>query len=105
MNFAFSQLHINKRHIRQSFLTLLLFCATLFVHSEHYAQVELDGISNFELHDCHLCQQGIDSPPRALALYPASAGIVNISKVDIINAVFISATYVYPPLRAPPMFL
>lgn len=104
MNSALSQFNINKRHIRQSFLTLLLFCATFFAHSEHYAQVEFDGLANFELHDCHLCQQGIDSPPRTLALYPVSTGMVNISTVAIINAVFISATHVYPLLRAPPRF-
>jgi hypothetical protein len=105
MNLALSQLQTNKRQIRQSILTLLLFCATFFVHSEHYVQVESDVLSSFEKHDCHLCQQGIDSPPRALALNPASNGIVNISKVDIINTAFISATHVYPPLRAPPNFL
>jgi hypothetical protein len=105
MDFSLSQLYINKRHIRQSVLTLLLFCATFFAHSEHYTQVEFDGLSNFELHDCHLCQQGIDSPPRALAIYPVSTGRVNVSEVDITNAVFISATHVYPPLRAPPIFL
>lgn len=105
MNSALSQQQLNKRHIRQSVLTLLLFCAALFVHSEHYAQVESDGLANIELHDCHLCQQGIDSPPRSLALYPVSIAIINISNVAIINAVFISATHVYPPLRAPPTFL
>jgi len=100
MNFALSQLQINKRQIRQSVLTLLLFCATLFVHSEHYAQVEFDAFANFEQHDCNLCQQGIDSPPSPLRLYPISSGITNFNKVRII-----STAYVYPPLRAPPSLL
>ena len=105
MNFALSQLQINKRQIRQSVLTLVLFCATLFVHSEHYAQLEFDAFANFEQHDCNLCQQGIDSPPSPIRLYPISSGITNFNKVRIINLELISPAYVYPPLRAPPSLL
>ncbi len=105
MNCVLSQLKIKKRQIRQSVLTLLLFCMTLFVHSEHYAQVEIDALTSFEQHDCHLCQQGIDSPPRSLALYPVSTAIATLCKAHIIKAVYISSLHVYPPLRAPPTFL
>jgi hypothetical protein len=103
MNLVSSQHKIRKRQIWQSVLTLLLFCASLYVHSEHYVQVEVDGFSNFELHDCHLCQQGIDPSISSIDLYPVAAGITNFSKTSIVNAEFISATYVSPPLRAPPM--
>jgi len=102
MNFASSQHKIRNRQICQSVLTLLLFCASLYVHSEHYAQVEVDGFSNFELHDCHLCQQGIDPSISSINLYPVAAANTNFSKTSIVNAEFFSATYVYPPLRAPP---
>lgn len=109
MNFTLpqyqSRLQINKRQIRQSILTLLLFCVTLFVHSEHYAQVEFDLLSNFEVHDCHLCQQGIDSPPSSIKLYPVSTSTINIGKVKISNVMLISSAYVSPQLRAPPSFL
>jgi len=105
MSFALSQLQINERQIRQSVLTLLLFCATLFVHSEHYAQVEFNAFANFEQHDCNLCQQGIDSPPSAIRLYPISLGITNFDKIRIIKLELISPAYAYPPLRAPPNFL
>jgi len=102
MNYASLQHKISKRQVCQSVLTLLLFCASLYVHSEHYVQVEVDGFSNFELHDCHLCQQGIDPSISSVDLYPVAAGITNFSKASIVNTEFISATYVYPPLRAPP---
>ena len=105
MNFALSQLQINKRQIRQSVLTLLLFCATLFVHSEHYAQVEFDAFASFEQHDCNLCQQGIDTPPSPIRLYSISSGITNFDKIRIINLELISPAYLYPPLRAPPRSL
>jgi hypothetical protein len=105
MNFALSQLQINQRQIRQSVLTLLLFCVTLFVHSEHYAQVEFDVFTSFEQHDCNLCQQGIDTPPSPIRLYPISSGITNFDKIRISNLELISSAYVYPPLRAPPSFL
>jgi len=102
MGITSSQHQISKRQICQSVLTLLLFCASLYVHSEHYAEVEIDVFSNFELHDCHLCQQSIDPSITSIDLYPVAAGIANFSKGSIVNPEFISATYVYPPLRAPP---
>ena len=105
MKFTLSQLQMNKRQIRQSALTLLLFCVTLFVHSKHYTQVEFDSFSSFEQHDCNLCQQGIDSPPSPISLYPISSGITNFDKIRIINFELISPDYVYPSLRAPPSFL
>ncbi|NQZ25868.1 MAG: hypothetical protein HRT55_06080 [Colwellia sp.] len=106
MNYALAirqlRLLINKRQIRQSVLTLLLFCATFFAHSEHYTQVEFDAFSNFEQHDCHLCQQGIDSPPNSIGLYLVSTGIASIIKVRIIRVVLATSAYVTPQLRAPP---
>mgnify|MGYP000222854175 CR=1 FL=1 len=104
MNLALSQLQINERQIRQSVLTLLLFCAMLFVHSEHYAQVEFDAFTSFEQHDCNLCQQGIDTPPSPIRLYPISSGITSFDKFRLINLELNSPAYIYPPLRAPPRF-
>jgi hypothetical protein len=102
MNYAALQHKISKRKICQSVLTLLLFCVSLYAHSGHYVQVEVSGFSNFELHDCHLCQQGIDPSISSIDLYPVTAGITYFSKSSIVNAEFISAAYIYPPLRAPP---
>jgi len=104
MNFALSQLQTNKQQIRQSFFTLLLFCATLFFHSEHYVDVAPDTITSFELHDCHLCQQGIDTPPNTTGLSPVLLSIANISKTCITDVLFTAPDHIYPPLRAPPRF-
>lgn len=84
---------------------LLLFCATFIAHSEHYTQVEFELYSTFEQHDCHLCQQGIDSPPKPLRLIPVSTGITNIDKIKIIDEMLVVATYISPQLRAPPSHL
>ena len=109
MNYALAirqlRLLINKRQIRQSVLTLLLFCATFFAHSEHFTQVEFDAFASFEQHDCHLCQQGIDSPPKSIGIYLVSTGRSSINQVRIIRIVFASPAYVTPPLRAPPSSL
>ncbi|HBY85012.1 MAG TPA: hypothetical protein DEO86_03980 [Colwellia sp.] len=105
MNFTLSQLQTYQRQIRQSVLTLMLFCAMLFVHSEHYAQVEFDAFASFEQHDCNLCQQGIDTPPSPIKLYPISSGLINYGKTRIIRLELLSSAYVYPLLRAPPSFL
>lgn len=102
MNLASSQHQISNLKICQSVLTLLLFCASLYIHSEHYVKVEVDSFSNFELHECHLCQQSIDPSISSIGLYPVTAGITHFDKTSIVNAEFISATHIYPPLRAPP---
>lgn len=105
MSFALSQFKLNKRQVRQSVFTLLVFFASFFAHSEHFAEVEFDALSAFELHDCHLCQQGIDSPPAPLVLTPAKDHIFCLNNSHHISVMLASADYVYPPLRAPPTSL
>ncbi|WP_019027228.1 hypothetical protein [Colwellia piezophila] len=99
------QRQFNKRQIRQSILTLLLFCAAFFAHSEHYSQAELEVVSTFEQHDCHLCQQGIDSPPSPIGLYLVSTSIIHLKKIRIIDIAIAATAYVSPLLRAPPISL
>lgn len=105
MNVVIVQLQSKKRQIRQSVLTLLLFCVTFFSHSEHYAQAEFELFSSFEQHDCHLCQQGIDSAPSSVGLYPVPIGITSIDKARIIDPVLVLPAYISPQLRAPPKAL
>jgi len=105
MSFVLSQLKLKKRQIRQSVFTLLVFFASFFAHSEHFAEVEFDALSTFELHDCHLCQHGIDSPPAPLKLIAAKENIFCIADTDQQSALLIPASYVYPLLRAPPLTL
>ncbi|GAW94487.1 MULTISPECIES: hypothetical protein [Colwellia] len=99
------QLKINKRKIRQGVITLLLFCATFFSHSEHFTQVDFDAFANVASHDCHLCQQGLDSPPSSIRLYPVATSIARLNNVRIISVVLAAPAYINPPLRAPPSSL
>jgi hypothetical protein len=105
MSIVLSQIKLKKRQIRQSVLMLLVFFAAFFAHSQHVAQVNFDALSTFEQHDCHLCQQGIDSPPAPLALKSAKETIFFIADSLYVTTAFVKANYVYPLLRAPPTFL
>ncbi len=105
MDFVFSQLKLKKRQVRQSVFTLLVFFASFFAHGAHFAEFEFDALTTFELHDCHLCQQGIDSPPGPLALIPAKELTFCLTSTHGISVVLPPANYVYPPLRAPPTSL
>jgi len=105
MSFALSQLKLKKRQIHQSVFTLLVFFASFFAHSEHFTQVEFEAQTTFEQHDCHLCQQGIDSPPAPLELKPAKEHIFCITSTHQVSVILARADYVYPLLRAPPSFL
>lgn len=102
MSVFFPKINLGKRQLRQCILTLFVFCSAFFAHSEHYTQVELDNLLTFDQHDCHLCQQGIDSPPGELKLSPQTRSTFNHNKPSALNRVFIIEYYFSPPLRAPP---
>jgi len=105
MEIGLSQHQLKKRQIRQSVLTLLVFFASFFAHGEHFAEVEFDALTTFELHDCHLCQHGIDSPPAPLKLIATKENIFCIADADLQSVLLTPASYVYPLLRAPPLTL
>jgi hypothetical protein len=105
MSFEVSKVPYKSRRIRQGVFTLLVFFASFFSHSEHYAQLEFDVLSTFELHDCHLCQQGLDSPLTRLILKPVKFNSFHLLDTHPIRMVISSANYVYPQLRAPPKFI
>jgi len=100
---AFTQNQFKKRQFRQSALTLLVFFVTFFAHSEHFAQAELDKYSAFELHDCHLCQQGLDSPPAPIQLKPVKNIVFSNDTLLLSSVILVTVSYVYPLLRAPPV--
>jgi len=99
------QAQLKNRQIHQSVLTLVLFLVTFFAHSGHFTQVDSDTLSTFELHDCNLCQQGIDSPPAPLVLNPVNETVFFIENTQHDSVMLFPLSYVYPPLRAPPTFL
>lgn len=94
---------INRQHIRQSFFTLLLFCATLFFHSEHYVSVDADITVSVEPHDCHLCQQSLDTPPTPTVIARFTGAVSRVATVTIINPVLTRTEHLHPLLRAPPI--
>jgi len=105
MQHVISQYQLKKRQIRQCVLTLLVFFASFFSHSEHFTQIEFEALTTFEQHDCHLCQQGVDSPPAPLELKPAKENVFCIISTNPVSVILASANYVSPQLRAPPSFL
>jgi hypothetical protein len=105
MTLALLPLQLKNRQIRQSVFTLLVFLASFFAHSGHFAQVEFDAVSTFEMHDCNLCQQGIDSPPAPLALLHAKESTYCLIGCHHSDVKLVCTNYVSPPLRAPPSLL
>jgi hypothetical protein len=105
MNRTLPQAPLQNRQIRQSIFTLVLFLVTFFAHSEHFTQVETDSFSAFELHDCNLCQQGIDSPPAAIELNPVNEIVFFLDDTQHANVILYPNNYVFQRLRAPPTFL
>ncbi len=96
---------LGSRQIHQSILALLIISIFFFSHSEHFTQVEFDASSTFDKHDCHVCQQGIDSPPASLEVKQARERLLFIISAYRISAILTFPDYIYPLLRAPPSFL
>ncbi len=104
MKSSIFQRQSKSRQIRLSVLTLVVFFVAFFAHSEHSAKVELDHFPAFELHDCQLCQQGVDTPPLPSNVAPITAAISLIVKSKVCNPVLARDRYFYPLQRAPPIF-
>lgn len=97
------QLSQKSKHI--SVITLMAFLLAFFLHSQHISQPQAESNNAADYQDCHLCQQGVDSPPKAIRLsavfregFPLVIAYFSIS-IDVTQA------YVIPQLRAPPFFL
>jgi len=105
MNIALSQDKITKRHIHQSLLTLVLFLVTFFAHIGHFSQVDNDNLSAFELHDCNLCQQGVDTPPVSFESNLVNDVVYFLNLTQQVSVVLLPLNYISPLLRAPPSFL
>jgi len=84
---------------------LWLFYVTFFYHNAHAIQVDLESLSIVEQHNCHLCQQAIDSPPAPIIFGTIVTEIFSRIKVVRSDIVMILSVYIQPPSRAPPYFL
>lgn len=83
-------------------LMLVVVLATVLAHSTHATQVEVEGISAIEKHDCLLCQQGVDSTSKEINVAFVSQGVFTVLKTDTFNAHVVIPAYSFAQLRAPP---
>lgn len=77
---------------------LLLFLISGLAHAEHLVQQDI----NPEQQDCHICSQGIDTPPKLLQIKTTNASLygVVVAKDNVIQTPL--SSFVQPPSRAPP---
>jgi len=96
--------NINNKTKNISVITLVVFLLAFFLHSQHLNKplAEQNTVSDYQ--DCHLCQQGVDSPPKPLYLIL----IVNERFTQVIrnfiDLIHVNKLYASPQLRAPPFF-
>jgi hypothetical protein len=95
---------IQKQKTYRGIFLLLVFCAAFFAHSEHYRQVLPETSVTSELHECYFCQQVLDSLPNHFDIFPTSVALLTEKQFQISDQPIVLPAYVYPPLRAPPIF-
>ncbi|TYK65367.1 hypothetical protein [Colwellia echini] len=96
---------LKNKQLIQSAIILLLFCTTFFAHSGHYDVPGTPEKSmSFDQHDCHLCQQSIDTPTKIPAVFPVFQDVYSVNKVITTFPLFSFQAYIFPRLRAPPTF-
>lgn len=77
---------------------LLLFLTSVLAHAEHLALQE----TAVEQQDCHICNQGIDTPPELPQIQAISVSRYNLVTWKAVTTKFTLSYYVIPPSRAPP---
>jgi len=87
-----------------SLITLLAFLLSFFLHSQHISktQTEQNTIDGYQ--DCHICQQGMDSAPKAPRLTVIIKESFALLKQLSVVSIDIKPAYIIPQLRAPPFF-
>lgn len=80
---------------------LLLFLSSTLAHAEHLASTAIA----IEQQDCHICNQGIDTPPKLLQVHANITTRYNLVTQAIFTTDFSLSNFVKPPLRAPPLFI
>jgi hypothetical protein len=77
---------------------LLLFFISTLVHADHLAA---EAIA-IEQQDCHICNQGIDTPAELPQIDVVVVTRYNLVTQAISTTDFSLNSFVQPPLRAPP---
>ncbi len=85
-----------------SVITLVAFLLAFFLHCQHLSQPLAEQSSVSDYQDCHLCQQGVDSPPKPLHLtLIVSERFTQVIR-NFIDLIYVNKLYASPQLRAPP---
>lgn len=77
---------------------LLLFLISTLAHAEHL----VSQVTAIEQQDCHICNQGIDTPTELTQVQATIVTRYNLVNQVIYTADFSLSNFVKPPLRAPP---
>jgi len=88
-----------------SVITLMAFLLAIFLHSQHISKPHSEQNSIAEYQDCHICQQGIDSPPKFSRLTVIIRENFSLIITKFITIIDSKHAYASPQLRAPPFFL
>lgn len=103
---GFINRHTNQKSKSISVTTLVFFLLAFFIHVQHIGQSqsqshkEQSTIGDYQ--DCHLCQQGVDSPPKLPQLSTIFRENFALVIFNVIAVFYTKNAYVNPQLRAPP---
>jgi len=82
----------------------MAFLLAFFLHSQHISKPQSEQGAVDEYQDCHICQQGVDSPPKPVRLTPVARDSFSVEIFRYIVSIDTTSAYVIPQLRAPPFF-
>lgn len=77
---------------------VLLFLTSTLVHADHITEA-----INVEQQECHICHQGIDTPPELPHVQAFFGASYNANIYDVVTAQFKVDDFLQPQLRAPPV--
>lgn len=96
--------HLNNKAKSINAITLLAFLLAFFLHSQHIASDNIEHGSVADYQNCHICQQGIDSPPESIQLIESTGNYFLLHTPYFFEYVNSISSYALPQLRAPPFF-
>ncbi len=77
---------------------LLLFLTSVLAHADHLVFQE----TTVEQQDCHICNQGIDTPPELPKIQAIAVNRYTLITSQLTTTKFTVNYFVLPPSRGPP---
>ena len=90
----------NNMNVIAFMLLLLIFLASIFVHSNHL----IAQATNVEASECYICHQGVDTPPELPQIKFISTVSYFLNTYQVLTIEFKDNHFIQPQLRAPPAF-